>query len=61
MPSLEKNDLRPILETMRRCVFVIAKDKSFVLDGKGSGHFETGQNVGGRTFQAVPRTNIDCE
>lgn len=50
MPSLEKNDLLPILETMRRCVFVIAKDKSFVLDGKGSGHFETGQNVGGRTF-----------
>lgn len=46
---------------MRRCVFVIAKDKSFVLDGKGSGHFETWQNVGGRTFQVVPRTNIDCE
>ena len=61
MPSLEKNDLRPILETMRRCVFVIAKDKSFVLDGKGSGHFETGQNVGGRTFQVVSRTYIECE
>lgn len=61
MRSLEKSDLRPILETMRKCVFVIGEDKSFVLDGKGSWHFKTRQIVGGRTFQVVSRTYIECE